>query len=171
MRAATLNLTWEPLFETMFADVPAILKEVTPRRFAPSINISPPIATCRGVALLTVGEAVITSSNPLLLTPSELTVTKLMPGARFGTTALIWVAELIVKLVAGVAPKSTLSTVDRFIPDIVTVAPLKASVGESAFKAGAGTIVKDPRLVASNPELKTLTVEVVTPEVGSVART
>ncbi|PIT03974.1 hypothetical protein TSA1_26780 [Bradyrhizobium nitroreducens] len=58
-----------------------------------------------------------------------------------GDVAVIWVAELTVKPVAGVAPKVTAVAPERLVPVMVTVVPPAPGpdVGEIEVTVGAGT--------------------------------
>ena len=67
-----------------------------------------------------------------------LTVTAPLPA---GATAVIWVAELTVKLVAAVPPNVTAVVPVRFVPVMVTLVPPAAGpdVGARPVMVGAGT--------------------------------
>ena len=78
------------------------------------------------------------------------------------TTAVIWVAELTVKLVAAVPPKLTALALVKPVPVIVTEVPVPAVVGVNEVIAGAAEYV-NPASVPVPPGVVTLT-EPVVPE-------
>ena len=86
-----------------------------------------------------------------------LTVTAPLPA---GATAVIWVAELTVKLVAAVPPNFTAVAPVKFVPVMVTLVPPVAGpdVGARPVIVGAGTKVKVPTEVPVPPPVVTLTV-------------
>ncbi len=72
--------------------------------------------------------------------PAVVTRTSTVPVPA-GDVAVIWVAELTVKPVAGVAPKTTAVAPVRPVPVIVTVVPPEPGpdVGEIDVTVGAAT--------------------------------
>jgi len=73
--------------------------------------------------------------------PGVVTVTLTVPALSAGEVAVIDVAELTVKLVAAVLPKSTTVAPVKFVPVIVTLVPpwVVPEVGEIPVTVGAVT--------------------------------
>ena len=93
-----------------------------------------------GVALSGLGGPGSLGERPL--SPEELTAGTLSPLralAAAGDVAVIWVAELTVKLAAAVAPNVTAVAPVKFVPVIVTVVPpaIGPEVGEIDVTVGA----------------------------------
>ena len=97
-------------------------------RFVPVIVtlVSPATGPATGLTAVTVGglwyvkwSAVLVEEVP----PGEMTWTSIVPAASAGEVAVMLVAELIVKIVAAMAPKFTAETPVRFVPVIVTLVP------------------------------------------------
>ncbi len=80
-----------------------------------------------------------------------------MPAA---VTAVIWVAELTVKLAAAVAPNFTAVAPVKLVPVMTTLVPPVAGpdVGARPVTVGAGMKVKVPTEVPVPPTVVTLTV-------------
>jgi hypothetical protein len=76
-----------------------------------------------------------------LVPPGVVTVTSTAPAEPAGEVAVIWVAELTVKVVALVLPSFTAVAPEKFVPVIVTVVPPAVGplVGESEVTVGAAT--------------------------------
>ena len=72
--------------------------------------------------------------------PTEVILTSTVPVPE-GDVAVIWVAELTVKPVAGVAPKVTAVAPEKLVPVMVTVVPPAPGpdVGEIELTVGAAT--------------------------------
>ena len=77
--------------------------------------------------------------------PPVVTVTSTVPVPA-GDVAVIWVAELTVKPVAGVAPKFTALAPVKLVPVIVTVVPppVGPAVGERDVTVGAAGVTVNP---------------------------
>ena len=96
-----------------------------------------------------------------LVPEGAVTLTSTAPGMLGGATAVIWVAESTLKLVASVAPKETAVAPVRSSPVIVTAVPPAAGpfLGESFLMLGVGAapawiVLAVPMLVPS--EAKTV---------------
>nr|MCA1071698.1 hypothetical protein [Delftia acidovorans] len=76
-----------------------------------------------------------------LVPPVVVTRTSTVPAAPAGAVAVIWVALLTVKPVAGVAPKVTPVDPMKFVPVMVTVVPPPwgPAVGEMPLTEGIAT--------------------------------
>jgi len=101
---------------------------VAPPKFVPVIvTVVPPAnGPAEGLMLVTAGAPryVNWSAEEIAETPPGLlTVTLAMPIEAIGLTAVIWVAELTVKVLAGIDPKSTAIAVVNPVPLIVTDVP------------------------------------------------
>jgi hypothetical protein len=77
----------------------------------------------------------------LLVPPAVVTVTCTVPAVPAGATAVIWVAELTVNEVAGVAPKLTAVAPVKFVPVSTTVVPPATgpALGTIAVRVGTAT--------------------------------
>ncbi len=71
--------------------------------------------------------------------PVAVTEILTAPVRPAGATAVMEVAELTVKLVAAVEPKSTAVTPVKFVPVIVTDVPAAPEAGLTAVTVGAAT--------------------------------
>nr|WP_280295041.1 hypothetical protein [Nocardia abscessus] len=76
----------------------------------------------------------------MLVPPGVVTVTCTVPVPA-GATAVIWVAELTVNELAGVAPKLTAVAPVRFVPVMTTVVPpvTGPAFGTNVVRAGTAT--------------------------------
>jgi hypothetical protein len=108
--------------------------------------------TVKSVALVPVPLAFVTVIGPVL--------------APVGTTAVIWVEELTVKLVEATPPNFTEVVPVKFVPTIVTEVPAGPLVGENEVIVGepAGVTVKFDELVAVPPGVVRLILPVCAPE-------
>jgi len=98
-------------------------------------------------------------------------VTLILPvTAPTGTVAVIWVAELTVKLVAATPPNFTEVAPVKPVPWIVTEVPTGPLVGVKDVIVGAVVTVKSDALVAVPPGVVTVILPVTAP-VGTVAVT
>src|SRR5450631_2099400 len=99
---------------------------------------------------------------PVPLGVVTLTVTAPTPAA---VTAVIWVAELTVKLAAAVAPNFTAVAPVKLVPVMTTLVPPASGpdVGVRPEIVGAGMKVKVPTDVAVPPIVVTLTVTAPAP--------
>ena len=88
-------------------------------------------------------------------------VTLADPVVPVPTTAVIWVAELTVKLVAAVPPKLTALALVKPVPVIVTEVPVPAVVGVNEVIVGAVAEYVNPASVPVPPGVVTLTEPVV----------
>jgi hypothetical protein len=72
--------------------------------------------------------------------PGVVTVMSTVPAVPAGLVALIWLAELTVKLEAALLPKSTAVAPLRLVPVMVTTVPpmLVPEVGLMPLTTGAG---------------------------------
>jgi hypothetical protein len=75
--------------------------------------------------------------------PGVVTVMSTVPAVPAGLVALIWLAELTVKLEAALLPKSTAVAPLRLVPVMVTTVPpmLVPEVGLMPVTTGAGVAV------------------------------
>ena len=99
---------------------------------------------------------------PVPPTVVTLTVTEPVPAA---VTAVIWVAELTVKLAAAVLPNCTAVAPVKLVPVMTTLVPPVAGpdVGARPVTVGAGTKVKVPTDVPVPPIVVTLTLTAPVP--------
>ncbi len=70
--------------------------------------------------------------------PGVVTVTSTTPGLPEGAVAVIWVAELTVKLSAAFAPNFTAVAAARFVPVIVTTVPAVVGPDEGEIAVTVG---------------------------------
>jgi len=89
-----------------------------------------------------VGTILVIAGKPARMNPASVpvpigVVTLTAPVLPVPTTAVIWVAELTVKLVAAVPPKLTALALVKPVPVIVTEAPAPAVVGVNEVIVGA----------------------------------
>ena len=104
---------------------------------------------------------VITGAPKVYFEPAEvvevpaafIAVISIVPAAWAGDVAVIWISELIVKLVAAVAPKLTVVTEVRPEPVMVTDVPPEVvpAVGLTEVIIGAPKVYLDPAEVADVP--------------------
>jgi hypothetical protein len=75
--------------------------------------------------------------------PGVVMVMSTVPAVPAGLVALIWLAELTVKLEAALLPKSTAVAPLRLVPVMVTTVPpmLVPEVGLMPLTTGAGVVV------------------------------
>src|SRR5271166_4739192 len=117
-----------------------------------------------GLTLVTVGAGVtkVKWSAPELAEVPDgvVTVVSTVPAASAGVVAVIWVDELTVKVVAGLAPKSTVVAPVKSVPVIVTTVPpwVVPELGLTLVTVGAGVT----KVKWSAPELAEVPDGVVT---------
>ncbi len=105
------------------------------------VTLVPPVAGPDvGLTLLTVG-TYANCVGEFAVPPAVVTETVTAPAACAGAVAVICVALLTVKLVAGVLPKVTAVAPVRFVPVIVTLVPpvVGPDVGLMLVTVGAAT--------------------------------
>jgi hypothetical protein len=121
------------------AAVPPKLTAVVPKKFVPlivSVNPSPPLVGSKEVIVGAVAELYMNPVN-VAVPPAVVTVT--LPEVPAATTAVMVVALTTVKDEAAVPPKATAVAPVKFVPLIVTVAPVAAAVGVKDVIVGVGT--------------------------------
>ena len=118
-------------------------------KFVPVIVTVSPVPALVGVKLVMVGGAMKVNPARLATPPGAVTCT-LPEAPPAATTAVICVAETTIKLVAATPPKRTCVAPVKFVPLIVTVAPMAALVGVKLVMVGGGANVK-PASVAVPP--------------------
>jgi hypothetical protein len=121
------------------AGVPPKLTAVAPVKLVPVIVIVDPVAAVVGVKLVIVGAGIKT--NPVLVTVPPGAVTDTTPDVPPATTAVMLVADATLNEVAAVPPKLTAVAPVKFVPVIVTMAPLGAVVGVKPVIVGAGRVL------------------------------
>jgi hypothetical protein len=109
------------------AAVPPKLTEVAPVKPVPVIVTVAPLAALVGVKLVIVGAGI--KVKPVSVSVPPGVVTDTLPVVPAATTAVMLVAETTVNEAAAVPPKLTAVAPVKFVPVIVTVAPLAALVG------------------------------------------
>jgi hypothetical protein len=138
-------------------------------KFVPVIVTDAPTAPVVGDKLVMLGVGTTVNDDPLLLTPLALTTT-LPVVAPVGTVATIEVV-LQLPIVVAVVPLNCTVLVPcvepKFVPVIVTEAPMAPDVGDKLVMLGADTTVNDEPLLATLLTVTT-TFPVVAP-VGTVA--
>lgn len=120
------------------AFTPPKLTERKPTKFRPMILTIPPDAAAVGVKRNSDGGGLVVNAEEINVPPCDVTATA--PPLR-GTTARMTVEETIVKFCAGILPKFTAVTPDKFVPVIVIVSPGEALEGVIPVITGAGTKV------------------------------
>jgi hypothetical protein len=125
--AVTVILLVELTVNVAAAEEPKLTAE-TPLKLVPVIVTVVPPATgpADGLTPVTVGglwnvnwSAVLVADVP----PGEMTWTLTAPAASAGEVAVMLVAELTVKVAAGLLPMFTVVTLVKFVPVIVIVVP------------------------------------------------
>jgi hypothetical protein len=134
------------------AAVPPKLTAVAPVKFVPVMVMIVPLAALAGANEEMVGGGMKTNPARRALPPRVVTETR--PDVPFATTAVILVDEFTVKELAAVPPKLTAVAPVKWVPIMVTVAPLAAVVGVNEVIVGEGTKVK-PARVATPPGVET----------------
>lgn len=122
-------------------------------KFVPAIVTDVPAGPLVGVNDVIMGVA-CTKENPTFVAAPPGVVTDTLPVVPAATTAVTLVGETTVNDVAAVPPKLTAVAPVRFVPVIVTVAPVPALVGVNDVITGAGTKV-NPVFVAVPPGVVT----------------
>jgi hypothetical protein len=116
---------------------PAKVTDVAPVKPLPAMTTLVPTAPTVGSKLVIVGALVTTKSDELVPVPSGV-VTEIGPVvAPLGTIAVIWLAELTVKLAATPAKLTDVAPV-KLAPAIVTLVPALPLVGLKLVMVGAG---------------------------------
>jgi hypothetical protein len=136
------------------AAVPPKLTVVAPVKLVPVMVTVAPLPALVGVNEEIVGAGIKT--KPALVAVPPSVVTETFPLAPAPTTASMEVEEFIIYDVAAVPPKLTADAPVKFVPVMVTVAPLPALVGVNEEIVGAETKTK-PALVAVPPAVVTET--------------
>ena len=150
--ATTAEICVEEFTVKEEAAVPPKLTAVAPEKFVPVIVTVAPLAALLGVKDVMAGAGM--KVNPACKSVPPGVVTDTFPEVPVATTAEICVEEFTVKEVAAVPPKLTAVAPEKFVPVIVTVAPLAALVGVKDVMLGAGMKV--------NPASKSVPPGVVT---------
>ena len=91
------------------------------------------------------------NTNPFSAAVPPGVVTLMLPLAPVETTALIVADETVVNEEAATPPKLTAVAPVRFVPVIVTVAPLPADVGVNELIVGRGMVYINPAIVPVPP--------------------
>lgn len=129
------------------AATPPKLTALLPNKLVPEIIMVVPIPALEGVKEEMVGgKAKINPGSSAI--PSAV-VTETLPVSPVPTTALMVLAEITVKLAAGLEPKFTFVTSVNALPVIVTVVPLAAIAGVKDLILNIG--VKTKLLIAAVP--------------------
>ena len=150
--ATTAEICVEEFTVKEVAAVPPKLTAVAPEKFVPMIVTVAPLAAPDGVNDVMVGAGMKVNPASKPVPPGVITDT--FPEDPLATTAEICVEEFTVKEEAAVPPKLTAVAPEKFVPVIVTVAPLAALLGVKDVMAGAGMKV--------NPACKSVPPGVVT---------
>jgi len=131
---------------TVVADTPPKVTVEPVVKLVPAMTTEepPPVGPELGVNDVTVGDAVAEKVNRSLadvaeVPPGVATVMSTVLAPAAGETAVIDVAELTVKLAAGVAPKLTAVVPVKFVPVIATGVPpaVGPDIGFTAVMVGA----------------------------------
>ena len=97
---------------------------VVPMKLVPVMVTVLPLGPEVGVNEVIVGAAAyVNAPASVAVPPAVVTLTLTAPAGLAGVVAVIWVAELTVKLVAAVTPKLTALAPVKLVPVIVTVVP------------------------------------------------
>jgi len=171
--AGTTAVIWvEELTVKLVAATPPNFTEVVPVKLVPTIVTEVPTGPLVGENEVIVGEpaAVTVKFDELLAVPPGVVTLILPVCAPDGTTAVIWVAELTVNVVALVFLNCTSVAPVKFFPVMTTVVPTGPLVGAKDVIVGAATVVtvKFAPLVAVPNGVVTLIFPVVAP-FGTVA--
>lgn len=137
------------------AGTPPKLTPVTFTKLVPSIVTDPPCAALVGLKTTTVGGN--KKVKPAIEAPPAGDLTLTAPVEPLATTAVIEVDETIVNEAAAVVPNNTSVVPVKFVPVIVTVAPVPAVVGLIDEMVGGKRKV-NPGEVAVPPAATTETV-------------
>jgi hypothetical protein len=123
----------------LLAATPLNFTEVVPVKFVPLIVTVVPLEPLVGVNEVIVGDAVdVMVKSPELVAVPPGVVTLILPvAAPDGTTAVICVEELTVKLVALVFPNLTAVAPVKFVPVMTTDVPTVPEVGANEVIVGA----------------------------------
>jgi len=139
------------------AATPPKLIEVAPVKFVPVIVIDALAAPLVGVNDVIVGGRIgRINVNPAKIAVPPGFVTLTFPDAPVPTTAVIVVVSTTIKEDAAVPPKLTAVMFVKFVPLMVTAAPVPALVGLKEIITG-GRIKINPALFAVPPGVVTLT--------------
>ena len=92
--------------------------------------------------------------------PGVVTVTSTVPAAWAGVTAVSWVGESTVKLVAAVVPKSTALAPLRFVPTTSTVSPPAVEPIDASTAVTLGPAAAETAMVPEVPVIEGVTVSV-----------
>jgi len=171
--AGTTAVIWvEELTVKLVAATPPNFTEVVPVKLVPTIVTEVPTGPLVGENEVIVGEpaAVTVKFDELLAVPPGVVTLILPVCAPDGTTAVIWVAELTVNVVALVFLNCTSVAPVKFFPVMTTVVPTGPLVGAKDVIVGAATVVtvKFAPLVAVPNGVVTLILPVTAPT-GTVA--
>src|SRR5450631_1248796 len=168
MPAAVVAVIWvAELTMKLAAAVAPNLTDVAPVKLVPvmTTDVPPASGPLVGARPLIVGAGTnvkLPAEAPEPLGVVTLTVTAPMPAA---VVAVIWVAELTVKLAAAVAPNFTEVAPVKFVPVITTLVPPVSGpdVGARPVMVGAGMNVNVPTEVPVPFTVVTLTVTAPAP--------
>jgi hypothetical protein len=169
----TTAVIWvEELTVKLVEATPPNFTEVVPVKFVPTIVTEIPAGPLVGENEVIVGEpaGVTVKFDELVAVPPGVVTLILPVCAPEGTTAVIWVSELTVKVVALVFLNFTSVAPVRLVPVMITEVPTGPVIGTKEVIVGAGTVVtvKFPGLVAVPSGVVTLILPVVAP-FGTVA--
>jgi hypothetical protein len=143
--------------------MPPKLTAVAPVKFEPVMVIVVPVVALVGVNEVIAGGEM--KANPASVASPPGVVTEALPEVPLATTTVMVVGETTLNEAAAVPPKLTAVAPVKFIPVMVTVAPLAALVGVNEEMAGGG-MKSNPASVASPPG-----VVIDTPPVDPLATT
>src|SRR6266478_4628008 len=138
--AGTVAVIWVAELTVKLALVPLNATVVAPVRVVPVIVTEVPAEPLVGLNPVTVGAGRVTVKLAVLVAVPPGVVTEIVPLlAPAGTVAVIWVAELTVKL-ALVPLNATVVAPVRVVPVIVTEVPAEPLVGLNPVTVGAGRV-------------------------------
>jgi hypothetical protein len=131
---------WLSLFTVKTAGVPLKVTLVAPVNPVPAITTAVPDIPLEGVTVARVGTGEgLTVKFVALETVPPAAVTVIAPVvALLGTTAVIWVGEGTLKVVADTPANLTPDTPKKLVPVKVTVVPITPPFGVKLVKVGDG---------------------------------
>lgn len=136
------------------AAIPPKLTALAPVKSVPVMVMDAPVPPLVGVKEVIVGAGINVNPANVAVPPGVVMLT--LPDAPAPIVAVILVGELTVNEVAATPPKLTAVAPVKFVPVIVTVAPLAADVGVNDVIVGAAINI-NPAKVAVPPGVVTLT--------------